>query len=151
MSSAVLFCFVSICSCTSKYVGTYCEYPNPCLTGLGRCQNGGTCKVSFRNDRPSISCICPIGYSESLCEIPVKNACDSSPCKNDGSCNLKTLDEYTCACANGYSGRCTLLNDGHSISGASHISEGYPLHHTPSCSIASYLCYVVHHILLRQP
>lgn len=102
----ILLCY---CSCTSKYVGTYCEYPNPCLTGLGRCQNGGTCKVSFRNDRPSISCICPIGYSESLCEIPVKNACDSSPCKNDGSCNLKTLDEYTCACANGYSGNWTEL------------------------------------------
>uniref|UniRef100_A0A1A9V0K0 EGF-like domain-containing protein n=1 Tax=Glossina austeni TaxID=7395 RepID=A0A1A9V0K0_GLOAU len=95
---------VSYCNCSSKYVGDYCEYPNPCLTGLGRCQNGGTCQGSYRNDRLSISCICPIGFSESLCEIPVKNACDSSPCKNGGTCNLKTLEEYTCACVNGYTG-----------------------------------------------
>ncbi|TMW41599.1 hypothetical protein DOY81_013321, partial [Sarcophaga bullata] len=61
--------------------------------------------VSYRNDRLGISCICPLGFTESLCEIKVPNACDSSPCHHGGTCNLKSLDEYTCACVNGYTGK----------------------------------------------
>uniref|UniRef100_A0A182SAY2 EGF-like domain-containing protein n=1 Tax=Anopheles maculatus TaxID=74869 RepID=A0A182SAY2_9DIPT len=92
--------------CTSRYTGDFCDFPNPCHTAAGpRCQNGGICETTFRDGIPSFSCRCPIGYTASLCEIPVKNACDSSPCNNGGNCKLKTLDDYTCICATGYSGK----------------------------------------------
>lgn len=97
-----LFC---ICSCDTRYVGDYCEHRNPCLTGHGRCQNGGTCQVAFRNGRPGISCLCPLGFEESLCEIAVANACDQARCYNGGTCQLKTLQDYSCICANGYTGK----------------------------------------------
>uniref|UniRef100_A0A182J250 EGF-like domain-containing protein n=1 Tax=Anopheles atroparvus TaxID=41427 RepID=A0A182J250_ANOAO len=92
--------------CTARYTGDFCDFPNPCHTAAGpRCQNGGSCETTFRDGIPSFSCRCPIGYTASLCEIPVKNACDSSPCNNGGNCKLKTLDDYTCVCATGYSGK----------------------------------------------
>lgn len=94
-------------SCTSRYVGDFCEYTSPCHTGPGpRCQNGGSCTVIVNKDlAPSFACRCPIGFTASLCEIPEKNACDSSPCKHGGSCRLETLEEYTCTCPQGYSGK----------------------------------------------
>ncbi|EDS26973.1 notch [Culex quinquefasciatus] len=93
-------------SCTSRYTGEFCESTNPCYNGSGpRCQNGGTCEVTSRDGVPSFVCRCAIGFTASLCEIPVKNACDSSPCNNGGSCKLKTLDDYSCLCAIGYSGK----------------------------------------------
>lgn len=92
-------------SCSSRYVGEFCQYPNPCHTGPGpRCQNGGTCTVSFKDGTPVFTCACPIGFTASLCEIHEKNACDSSPCQHGGTCNLKTLEQYTCLCAQGYTG-----------------------------------------------
>jgi Notch 1 len=60
--------------------------------------------VKFKDGVATFACRCPIGYSASLCEIPEKNSCDSSPCQNGGKCNLKSLEEYTCSCAQGYSG-----------------------------------------------
>lgn len=97
-------------SCTSRYTGEFCESTNPCYNGSGpRCQNGGTCEVTSRDGVPSFVCRCAIGFTASLCEIPVKNACDSSPCNNGGSCKLKTLDDYSCLCAIGYSGKCPVV------------------------------------------
>lgn len=94
-------------SCTTRYTGEFCESPNPCHTSSGpRCQNGGTCTVSFTNGTPSFKCHCPIGFTASLCEIPESNACDSSPCQNGGQCNLKSLHDYVCSCAQGYTGEC---------------------------------------------
>lgn len=95
-----------IFSCTSRFVGKFCEYSNPCHTGPGpRCQNGGTCEVTFKESVPGFRCNCPIGFTASLCEIPVKNVCDSGPCQNGGTCNLKSLDEYSCSCSQGYGGK----------------------------------------------
>lgn len=95
-----------IFSCTTRYVGEFCEYTNPCHTSSGpRCQNGGTCTVSFSNGTPSFKCHCPIGFTASLCEIPENNACDSSPCQNAGTCTLKSLQDYVCSCAQGYTGK----------------------------------------------
>lgn len=96
-------------SCTSRYVGEFCDHPNPCHTGPGpRCQNGGTCTVTFKDNLPNFLCSCPIGFSASLCEIPEKNACDLSPCQHGGTCVLKSLEEYMCSCAQGYTGKNTL-------------------------------------------
>lgn len=102
----ILIYFWFFCSCSSRYVGEFCEYPNPCHTGPGpRCQNGGSCTVSFREGTPVFTCSCPIGFSASLCEIPEKNACDSKPCLHGGMCTLKSLEQYTCSCAQGYTGK----------------------------------------------
>ena len=99
--------FAFIYSCTSKYVGEFCQHPNPCHTGAGpRCQNGGICEVvTYRDGTPQFSCRCPLGYTASLCEIREDNVCNSSPCNNGGICVLKSLKEYTCQCAQGYSGK----------------------------------------------
>lgn len=53
---------------------------------------------------PGFRCNCPIGFSASLCEIRERSACDSSPCQNGGSCTLKSLSDYVCSCAQGYTG-----------------------------------------------
>lgn len=92
--------------CTSKFVGEYCQHLNPCHTGP-RCQNGGSCRVkeSIGGGTPSFACSCPVGFTASLCEIPLENACDSSPCLNGATCNLKSLHEYVCTCATGYTGK----------------------------------------------
>lgn len=97
--------FSSICSCTSRYVGTFCEHLNPCHASSGpRCQNGGTCDVDYSSAVPGFKCRCPIGYTASLCEISERNACESGPCQNGGTCNLKSLQDYMCSCAQGYTG-----------------------------------------------
>lgn len=91
-------------SCTSRYVGEFCEYANPCLTAP-RCQNGGTCEVLIKDGQASFQCKCPVGFSASLCEISEETACSSSPCRNNGQCFLKTLKEYECKCREGFSGK----------------------------------------------
>ena len=98
--------FSFIFSCSSKFVGEYCEHPNQCHS-RPRCQNGGTCVVGYKEDdgTPKFTCKCPIGFTASLCEIREKNVCDSSPCQHGGTCSLKSLEEYTCSCAQGYTGK----------------------------------------------
>lgn len=93
-------------SCTSRYVGEFCEFTNPCLTAP-RCQNGGTCKAVIRDGQSTFECACPLGYSASLCEISEVTACSSSPCQNRGECVLKSLDTFECRCHEGFTG---LLN-----------------------------------------
>lgn len=100
-------------SCTSRYVGDYCQNLNPCYTSSGpRCQNGGNCTVSYHGGVPGFRCNCPIGFTASLCEIREQSACDSSPCQNGGSCILKSLSDYVCSCAQGYTGKQTVPGRG---------------------------------------
>jgi EGF-like domain len=104
------YSFALCFSCTSNYVGEYCQHLNPCRKGNGiqpQCQNGGRCMVKTTpgNSQPSWWCECPIGYTASLCEIAVSNVCDSSPCLYGGNCVLKSLESYTCSCASGYTGK----------------------------------------------
>lgn len=86
-------------------MGEYCQHLNPCHKGP-RCQNGGSCRVREGIDggTPSFVCSCPVGFSASLCEIPLENACDSLPCFNGATCVLKSLWDYSCTCASGYTG-----------------------------------------------
>lgn len=99
--------YISFFSCTSKYVGEYCQYLNPCHTGPGpRCQNGGSCQVRVSpGSSPSFTCSCPLGFSASLCEIRIANSCDQRPCLNGGTCFLRSLEAYQCSCAQGYTGK----------------------------------------------
>lgn len=100
------FFFFIFYSCTTRYVGEFCEHLNPCHTSSGpRCQNGGLCEVDNSSAIPTFKCRCPIGYTASLCEISERNACDSGPCRNGGQCHLKSLHEYGCSCAQGYTGK----------------------------------------------
>lgn len=93
-------------SCTSRYVGEFCQHLNPCHTSSGpRCQNAGNCTATYNHGVPGFRCNCPIGFSASLCEIRERSACDSSPCQNGGSCTLKSLNDYICSCAQGYTGK----------------------------------------------
>lgn len=108
-SSASFYYFkIFFYSCTSKFVGEYCQHLNPCHTGPGpRCQNGGSCQVKVSaGGSPSFTCLCPLGYSASLCEIPIANSCDKRPCLNGGTCSLRSLEAYQCTCAPGYTGEC---------------------------------------------
>lgn len=100
-----IFYFFAIHSCTLRYVGEFCEYTNPCLTAP-RCQNGGTCQVVIRDGQSTFECKCPMGFSASLCEISENTACSSSPCQHNGECVLKSLEEFTCRCQEGFSGLC---------------------------------------------
>ncbi|KAK9747253.1 EGF-like domain [Popillia japonica] len=98
----ITYCFSK--SCSSKYVGEYCQHSNPCHTGA-RCQNGGSCQVRVSpGTSPSFTCVCPLGFSASLCEIRIANSCDSRPCLNGGTCSLKSLESYQCSCTSGYTG-----------------------------------------------
>ncbi len=94
-------------SCPSDYVGEYCQYQNPCTSGGGKCQNGGTCSVVMSATRaPTFQCNCPIGYTESFCEVAIpSNACNENPCKNGATCSLKSISEYICACPVGWKGK----------------------------------------------
>lgn len=105
LSNVIFLCNVH--SCTAKYVGEYCQHLNPCYTGPGpRCQNGGSCRVQQAPDSsPHFVCDCPVGYSASLCEIREANDCDSAPCNNGGTCVLKSLRDYQCVCAPGFTGK----------------------------------------------
>lgn len=99
-----------ISSCTTRYVGEFCEHLNPCHTSSGpRCQNGGVCEVDYTTPVPGFRCRCPIGFTASLCEISERNACDSGPCQNGGSCHLKSLQDYVCSCAQGYTGELIII------------------------------------------
>lgn len=146
-----LFC---ICSCDTRYVGDYCEHRNPCLTGHGRCQNGGTCQVAFRNGRPGISCLCPLGFEESLCEIAVANACDQARCYNGGTCQLKTLQDYSCICANGYTGKLQTHTHTHrkqTRSSTNQIYQSILLHHPQAITARHRIYAPAHHAATGAP
>lgn len=137
------------CSCDTRYVGDYCEHRNPCLTGHGRCQNGGTCQVAFRNGRPGISCLCPLGFEESLCEIAVANACDQARCYNGGTCQLKTLQDYSCICANGYTGKFDLELDRQLIKKFTNRSILFSS--SQAITARHRICAPVHHAAMEAP
>ena len=55
-------CFPLICfSCGARYMGTYCEYDNPCRPELGRCLHGGRCNIIVKDAGIDAECQCAIG------------------------------------------------------------------------------------------
>ena len=74
---------------------------NPCLTE--KCQNNGTCVMSFSHakNRFSFICKCNEGFYGVLCEN-IENACDPNPCQAPfKQCIPLGYKKYECVCAHG--------------------------------------------------
>ena len=74
---------------------------NPCLTG--KCQNNGTCVMSFSHakNRFSFVCKCNQGHYGDLCE-KTENACEPNPCTSmHKQCISLGYQKYECVCASG--------------------------------------------------
>uniref|UniRef100_A0A8C7WHN7 Neurogenic locus notch homolog protein 1 n=1 Tax=Oncorhynchus mykiss TaxID=8022 RepID=A0A8C7WHN7_ONCMY len=97
------------CRCTSDYVGSRCQYSNPC--NPSPCRNGGECRAVSHGNTFEFHCKCRLGFSDQLCLTPTNHACMSSPCRNGGTCDLITLSDYRCRCPPGWSGKtCQIAN-----------------------------------------
>uniref|UniRef100_A0A8C7MFJ0 Neurogenic locus notch homolog protein 1 n=1 Tax=Oncorhynchus kisutch TaxID=8019 RepID=A0A8C7MFJ0_ONCKI len=95
--------------CTSDYVGSRCQYSNPC--NPSPCRNGGECRAVSHGNTFEFHCKCRLGFSDQLCLTPTNHACMSSPCRNGGTCDLITLSDYRCRCPPGWSGKtCQIAN-----------------------------------------
>ena len=74
---------------------------NPCLTE--KCQNNGTCVMSFSHakNRFSFICKCSEGFHGILCE-KVENGCEPNPCQAPfKQCIYLGYKKYECVCAHG--------------------------------------------------
>ncbi|XP_072173130.1 uncharacterized protein [Diadema setosum] len=89
------------CRCPSNYVGSRCEFPNPCT--IDPCQNGAPCVPNDADG--SFSCACPEGFSGTLCDVTELLGCASLPCQNGATCSDVGDNSYTCTCSSGYTGR----------------------------------------------
>ncbi|XP_071442369.1 protein crumbs isoform X3 [Hetaerina americana] len=90
------------CECTPGWQGWLCDQKidecasNPCL-------NGGNCTDKIAH----FECTCPEDFVGVRCENPKLKTCESNPCFTNGSScidepNVKTAENFTCICAEGY-------------------------------------------------
>ncbi|CAG5034752.1 unnamed protein product [Parnassius apollo] len=68
------------------------------------CMRHGTC-IS-RHDR--YECHCSARYTGNNCEVDAGEPCASAPCQHAGRCVEDARGDYTCLCAPGYHGTCSL-------------------------------------------
>uniref|UniRef100_A0A674DSX3 Neurogenic locus notch homolog protein 1 n=1 Tax=Salmo trutta TaxID=8032 RepID=A0A674DSX3_SALTR len=111
--------------CTSDYVGSRCQYSNPC--NPSPCRNGGECRAVSHGNTFEFHCKCRLGFSDQLCLTPTNHACMSSPCRNGGTCDLITLSDYRCRCPPGWSGkilRCIFLSPSPCHNGGTCVQKG---------------------------
>ena len=97
-----LLSFFFFLSCQNGYVGSRCQFRDPCTTSP--CMNGGTCRAVTKENTVDFSCTCKLGFTDRRCLTPVNNVCISSPCHNGGTCELESLQTYKCRCPPGWSG-----------------------------------------------
>jgi hypothetical protein len=87
------------CHCYTGWVGTICQYPDPCLKDP--CNSRGACypvliKLSGI-EQVFEYCQCYAGYTGTRCEIARPKPCSFNPCYNDASCeNDANNVDYTC-------------------------------------------------------
>lgn len=94
--------FLTFVRCTDGYVGSRCQFRDPCTTSP--CMNGGTCRAVTKGNTVDFSCTCKLGFTDRRCLTPIINACSSSPCLNGGTCEWESLQTYRCRCTPGWSG-----------------------------------------------
>uniref|UniRef100_A0A8C7H073 Neurogenic locus notch homolog protein 1 n=1 Tax=Oncorhynchus kisutch TaxID=8019 RepID=A0A8C7H073_ONCKI len=90
------------CLCTSDYVGSRCQYSNPC--NPSPCRNGGECRAVSHGNTFEFHCKCRLGFSDQLCLTPTNHCAQmSSPCRNGGMC-VNEVGSYHCRCPQEYTG-----------------------------------------------
>ncbi|CAF2376052.1 unnamed protein product [Rotaria sp. Silwood2] len=90
------------CVCSNGYTGNHCDTPiNPCLNN-SYCVRGNCNYLS-----PGLAnCTCPIGYSGLRCDTRLSSgACSSCPCLYGQCQTIDNLNDYTCNCYQGYTGK----------------------------------------------
>ncbi|XP_052127342.1 protein crumbs isoform X1 [Frankliniella occidentalis] len=91
------------CSCQPGWEGWLCDIDiNECESNP--CTNNGSCQ----NLLGRFECLCTSEYEGSQCQFLKMVSCDNGPCKNGSTCrdekNLRTGDNFTCSCAEGFVG-----------------------------------------------
>ena len=97
----MLTCFILILA-AGIAPNTICEELNLCESIPFPCENGGTCKQTFK----SFECVCPPGFSGKACQISTISCDQGNPCQHGGSCkNVVGSVGIECECQPGYNGR----------------------------------------------
>ena len=103
-----------MCSCSSNYFGSSCQYYNECSTSP--CINNGTCIVNINTVTVhQYTCTCTEGWSGSECHIPV---CTSYTCSNGGTCTVSGTT-LVCTCTE----LRTVVSQGRNLFGSQAINE----------------------------
>lgn len=84
-------------TCPYGFVGTYCEFRDPCLSNP--CLHNATCSAYPSNGQ--LFCSCPAQWSGWNCGAV--NPCISSPCQNGAQCSFQN-NGFHCTCPTGYVG-----------------------------------------------
>ena len=111
------------CECVAGYEGTNCETDiNECSPDP--CQNGASCTETtdgVNSAANSYHCACVAGYEDTNCQTDI-NECSPDPCINGGACT-DLVNDYSCACINGFSGKdCDECAAGSGFNGSACVS-----------------------------
>ncbi|KAL7676433.1 hypothetical protein ACOME3_002686 [Neoechinorhynchus agilis] len=105
----------TICICKSGFIGSRCQFINPCATNhsyLSVCLNGGRCiPIGSELTGYEAKCLCPSGYKGDFCENIFSAECTEQVC-NGGVCQYrKNKTEIFCDCPLGRHGdRCQYID-----------------------------------------
>ncbi|VDP30112.1 unnamed protein product [Soboliphyme baturini] len=83
--------FIRTCKCHQDYLGSRCQFYNPCKH-KDYCLNNSTCVITQKGtDDLYVDCICPEGLAGERCEKPI---CDTWKCNSGTIYSIGTK----CAC-----------------------------------------------------
>ncbi|XP_038068270.1 uncharacterized protein LOC119737763 isoform X5 [Patiria miniata] len=129
-------CSSYACSCPNTHIGVNCEIPvivnpNPCNSFP--CLNGASCLTM---DSTNYICLCAPSYVGQNCQstrvgVPSLDRCTDNPCQNGATCynsyNSNSanilVSQYSCKCANGFTGANCAITTEQDVVGPSPILE----------------------------